>query len=108
MSGIFTNPYAVFYGTKCRYFRYLLAIFVVLMGIGSVLGGIAKISTRLAILIGWFTCLAGSIMMQILFTLSIGMLGFGSGILMSVVIRLYSFTNTRSRCWSEQYSTSGS
>ena len=64
----------------------LLAIFVVLMGIGSVLGGIAKISTRLAILIGWFTCLAGSIMMQILFTLSIGMLGFGSGILMSVLL----------------------
>lgn len=64
----------------------LLTVFVVFMGIGSVLGGMIKMSGRLTISIGWLVCLIGSIFMPIFFTFSVGLLGFGSGILMSVLL----------------------
>lgn len=64
----------------------LLAVFVVFMGIGSVLGGIVKISRRLTIAVGWLACLMGSILLQFSFTLAVGLLGLGSGILMSVLL----------------------
>jgi len=72
----------------------LLAVFVVLMGIGSVLGGLIKISERPAILIGWSAGLMGSIFMPFFFTLAVGLLGFGSGLLMSVLL---GYTATRTR-----------
>lgn len=64
----------------------LLAVFVVFMGIGSVLGGIIKISNRLAITIGWSACFMGSILMQFSFPLAVGAAGLGSGVLMSVLL----------------------
>lgn len=64
----------------------LLAVFVVLMGVGSVLGGVIKIAERSAILLGWLAGLTGSILMPFIFPLAVGLLGFGSGILMSVLL----------------------
>lgn len=64
----------------------LLTVFVVLMGIGSVLGGLTKISERRAILIGWLFGLAGSVFMPFFFTVAVGLLGLGSGMLMSVLL----------------------
>lgn len=72
----------------------LLTIFVVLMGIGSILGGLIKISERPAILIGWSAGLMGSVFMPYFFTLAVGLLGFGSGLLMSVLL---GYTATRTR-----------
>lgn len=72
----------------------LLAVFVVLMGIGSILGGLIKIPERPAILIGWSAGLMGSIFMPFFFTPAVGLLGFGSGILMSVLLAY-----TAARTW---------
>ena len=72
----------------------LMALFVVLMGIGSIVGGLLKISERSAILIGWLISLAGCIFMALFFTLAMGLLGFGSGMLMSVLL---GYTAARTR-----------
>ncbi|WP_312281067.1 MFS transporter [Oscillibacter sp.] len=72
----------------------LLAVFVVLMGVGSVLGAFIKIPERPTILIGWLAGLAGSIFMPFFFILAVGLLGFGSGILMSVLL---GYTATRTK-----------
>jgi len=72
----------------------LLAVFVVLMGIGSVLGGLIRTSIRQAILIGWSACLIGSALMSFFFRLAVGLLGLGSGVLMSVLLG-YIATRTR-------------
>lgn len=72
----------------------LLAVFVILMGIGSVLGGLIKISERPVILVGWAAGLVGSIFMSFFFTLAVGLLGFGSGVLMSVLL---GYTATRTQ-----------
>lgn len=72
----------------------LLAVFVVLMGVGSVLGALIKITERPGILIGWLAGLAGSIFMPFFFTLAVGLLGFGSGVLMSVLL---GYTATRTQ-----------
>lgn len=64
----------------------LLTIFVVLMGIGSILGGIFKISERFFILAGWGICLIGSFFLHFYLTFSVGVLGLGSGVLMSVLL----------------------
>jgi predicted MFS family arabinose efflux permease len=64
----------------------LLSLFIVLMGIGSILGGWVKISARKAILMGWSAGLAGGILMPIFFTPAVGLLGFGSGMLMSTLL----------------------
>ncbi len=73
----------------------LLAVFVALMGAGSMLGAVIKISERPAILIGWLACLTGGFFMPFLFTLSVMLLGFGSGVLMSVLLG-YTATRTQS------------
>jgi hypothetical protein len=72
----------------------LLTVFVALMGIGSVLGALVKIPERPAILIGWLAGLTGSIFMPFFFTPAIGLLGFGSGLLMSVLL---GYTATRTQ-----------
>ncbi|WOO37780.1 MFS transporter [Anaerocolumna sp. AGMB13020] len=72
----------------------LLAVFVVLMGVGSVLGALYKISERPAILIGWLAGLAGGIFIPFFFMLAVGLLGFGSGVLMSVLL---GYTATRTQ-----------
>jgi MFS family permease len=64
----------------------LLAVFVIFMGIGSALGGVVKIPQRPAILIGWLGGITGSIFIPLFFTLAVGLLGFGSGVLMSVLL----------------------
>ena len=53
-----------------------------------------KISERPAILIGWLVGLVGSVIMPFFFTLAVGLLGFGSGVLMAVLL---GYTATRSR-----------
>lgn len=64
----------------------MLTVFVVCMGIGSILGGIIKISERLLITITWLICFAGSILTPVSFVVSVGLSGLGSGILMSVLL----------------------
>lgn len=69
-----------------------LALFVVLMGVGSILGGIMRMPPRLFILIGWGICLIACLLLKSLFLLAIFLLGFGSGLLMSVLL---GYTATR-------------
>ncbi|BCJ92753.1 MFS transporter [Anaerocolumna cellulosilytica] len=72
----------------------LLSIFVILMGVGSVLGGWIKISERSAILMGWTAGLIGSVIIPIFLTLALGLLGLGAGVLMSVLL---GYTATRTK-----------
>lgn len=63
----------------------LLTLFVALIGLGSVSGALIKLSERPVIVIGWLAGLAGCVFMPFFFTLAVGLLGFGSGVLMSVM-----------------------
>lgn len=63
-----------------------LAMFVVFMGIGSGLGALIKTTNRIAILVGWLTCFVGGSFIAFIFSFAVVLLGFGSGILMSVLL----------------------
>ena len=71
----------------------LLTVFVLSMGIGSVLGGVVKQKEREMIAAGWITCLTGSLLMKSFIGIALTALGLGSGILMSALLG-YAATRT--------------
>lgn len=73
-------------GLSSEFSGTVLAVFVVFMGIGSILGGILHVPGRIAVIAGWAACTVGGIGMLYSILFGAGMLGLGSGVLMSVLL----------------------